>query len=128
MTAPDKPDNHTPVPAGTAPERLELARRVVEAQRNDTRTPEEKIADGVKFIMGPGGDEGTRAVTASDREQRAVALAKSWRDRFDDIEDDARILMQHAPKELHGMIEGIRLVAEQQRDSIDAFLGDDHAR
>lgn len=37
----------------------ELARKVVSTP--DTRTEEEIIRDGVAFVMGPGGDEGTRA-------------------------------------------------------------------
>lgn len=47
-----------------------------------------------------------------------------WRDRFDDIEDDARGLMRHALgySELHGMIEGIRVVAEQARDGMTNHL------
>ena len=125
MTAPDKPDNHTPVPAGTAPERLELARRVVEAQRNDTRTPEEKIADGVKFIMGPGGDEGTRAVTASDREQRAVALLREARGTIERLERVVKMLLSSKP--VRDIPETYGEAAHTKR-SIDAFLGDDHAR
>jgi len=37
-----------------------LAERAVAFQQSDTRTEDEKIADGVKFVMGPGDDEGTR--------------------------------------------------------------------
>lgn len=48
-------ESYTP----SAMTREELLTRAVEAQRNDTRTPAEKVRDGAKFIMGPGGDEGT---------------------------------------------------------------------
>lgn len=42
----------------------------VEAHRNDKRTPAERIRDGVSFIMGPGGDEGTRAAQTESPAQR----------------------------------------------------------
>jgi hypothetical protein len=61
---------------------------------------------------------------AARAEQSATApklpeMFKWWRDRFDDIEDDARTLMKSAPQELHGAIEGIRVVAEQGRDGME---------
>lgn len=51
-------------------------------------------------------------------------MFKWWRDRFDDIEDDARGLMTHAKEypQLHGMIEGIRVVAEQGRNGMDRLM------
>ena len=38
----------------------DTAKAAVDAYLNDKRTDAEKVADGVKFIMGPRGDEGTR--------------------------------------------------------------------
>ena len=54
------------VPPPPSSEMRSLAQAAVDAQRNDTRTESEKIADGVKFIMGPGGDEGTRQSALND--------------------------------------------------------------
>ena len=34
----------------------DAAKRVVETQRNDTRTLDEKLRDGVRFVIGPGND------------------------------------------------------------------------
>lgn len=49
-------------------------------------------------------------------------LIAQWRGYFDDIEDDARVLLPHAPEKLHGAIEGIRIVAGQGKTSIDAAI------
>ena len=43
-----------------------------------------------------------------------IALLRMASDRFDDIEDDARILLSHAPENLHAMILGIQIVARQE--------------
>ena len=43
----------------------DAAKKVVESQRNDTRTMDEKLLDGVDFVAGPGGDEGTRGADFS---------------------------------------------------------------
>ena len=62
----------------------ELCERTVEAQRNDTRTDDEKVADGVKFVMGPGDDEGTRLAPSSigtpegDSEAEVERRAREW--------------------------------------------------
>lgn len=48
-------------PVPPSPDNLALAARI--AATPDTRTEEQIITDGVRFVMGPGGDEGTRAVT-----------------------------------------------------------------
>ena len=46
------------VPAVAAPSSSlhDAAKRVVETQRNDTRTLDEKLRDGVRFVIGPGND------------------------------------------------------------------------
>ena len=38
------------------PEQRALAKRAVESQRNDVRTMDEKLRDGVRFVVGPGND------------------------------------------------------------------------
>ena len=38
------------------PEQRALAKRAVESQRNDVRTMDEKLRDGVEFVIGPGDD------------------------------------------------------------------------
>ena len=54
----------------------------------------------------------------------ALDMLPWWRDRFDDIEDDARTLMEAAKDypQLHGMIEGIRCVAANARDHIAHYI------
>ena len=50
----------------------EAARRAVESQRNDKRTEAEIVADGVKFIMGLDGDEGTELAAAQGNKAGAA--------------------------------------------------------
>lgn len=50
-----------------------------------------------------------------------TALSFCWKG-FDDIEDDARVLLMHAAPELHAMILGIRDVATHNRRAIEAKL------
>jgi hypothetical protein len=50
-------------------------------------------------------------------------MAQWWRDRFDDIaEDAATLLASNAPDHLHPGILGIKEVATQMRDSMDAAI------
>lgn len=49
---------HAPVPPPT-PDLMALSKQIAD-RGPDTRTDEQIIADGVRFVMGPGGDEGTR--------------------------------------------------------------------
>lgn len=46
-----------------SPEMLKLAQRIVDERKLRPLTEAEIIAGGVAFVMGPGGDEGTRACT-----------------------------------------------------------------
>lgn len=61
---------------------------------------------------------------ADERKLRedAEKMLPWWRDRFGDLVDDAETLLGYAPKECHAALLGIKEVAAQSRNSIDAAL------
>jgi hypothetical protein len=93
-----------------------LAEKAVEAQHNDKRTPEERIRDGAKFILGPGGDEGTRFAESETGAREAALeevrkLAKRLEDYFAEWAPRMRPQSEEAPHDWQWLAEHLRNIA-----------------